>query len=658
MPVQCACIETVDQFQRLLKKCMQARLVGFDTETGDPTQGGETLDLRDDPRGEQRAKSVGLSLAFNAGYGFYVPYRHGEFPDCNLPLDIVKAGIRELFDAARPRPLDPDEPKLRPLTYAVHPDSQHLRIVGFNLAFDFIQIQSWLAPGYQLHEAAFEDPQLAAQVMDPSFVAKALKPLIKDLDIDALTPSYQEITRGRLFGELDPRDPEVFGYAARDAAYAVRLAEHYLPRLGADEVTYRIEKRFTPVVAHVARQTIPVDQARAAEVRAAALEEANALRAAVNADAERFGLADDKLLTSTKKLATYLFGEAGHNAEPKPPLTPSKAGYTTAADILEQYIPHPTIGPMVDKILRAKTLITLARGPLRAIAESAGEVTTSYHQIGARSGRMSTSGKDLPHGLHLQGVPKSDAIRSLFIAAPGTIMVACDVVSEELWVGACLSGEKTWLDMLREGRDFATETARRVYNDPTLQKSDPRREQLKPVIYGSNYGGGAPAASRSLGIPETEAQELVDAYRATYPTYFAWAKRMAARVTKTNRYVSTPFGRKLDLGVHVHGMCVDVTAKDAANRVVQGVSADILKRAAVHLYERFFAAGILERGAWIWNLIHDEVGARCYPEHLDLVAGAMQEAFAFAARPLRWPEPIRVSISFGENWAAERDWSL
>jgi DNA polymerase I-like protein with 3'-5' exonuclease and polymerase domains len=71
----------------------------------------------------------------------------------------------------------------------------------------------------------------------------------------------------------------------------------------------------------------------------------------------------------------------------------------------------------------------------------------------AKSGRFSSSGPNL------QNIPKSEAMRSVFVAAPHRMLVVADYSQLELRVMAAIAEDRTMTEAYRSGLDLHAVTA-------------------------------------------------------------------------------------------------------------------------------------------------------------------------------------------------------
>jgi DNA polymerase-1 len=170
-----------------------------------------------------------------------------------------------------------------------------------------------------------------------------------------------------------------------------------------------------------------------------------------------------------------------------------------------------------------------------------------------------------------------------------------------------------------------------VYHDPTLMKSDKRRDRIKTFTYSSIYGAGIPKMALSAGITTAEMREVRDSIAARYPGFFQLALEARHQLNQNGGYVETLYGRKLPVEKE-HA---------ASNYILQGTAADCLKRSLVFMAQ----AGLEE---YMLVPVHDEVVLNVPKDIVDDVRAevkANMECFDFTV-------PLTADPSGGcVNWA-------
>jgi len=131
------------------------------------------------------------------------------------------------------------------------------------------------------------------------------------------------------------------------------------------------------------------------------------------------------------------------------------------------------------------------------------------------------------------------------------VFVDGDLSQAELRVFASLSNDKQLAKMFEDGIDIHAYFANIVYHhnldiselgqfkkDPVMKE---QRSRTKSMVFGTLYGQNAKGAERSFGMPEAEAQEIINVFYRLCPDGEAWIKGQHAFAQKYG-YVKTPLG--------------------------------------------------------------------------------------------------------------------
>ena len=204
-----------------------AAVVAFDFETA------PLLQYRDDPRAAldaHRACIVGISLSVAEESAIYIPLEH--FDGGNADSDQI---IPFLRDALWTNPT---------VTKVAH-----------NLAFESMFLY---ALGIIIQSPCYDTIAAAQMTLKNSFEFRGLsdsglKKLVPELLGDEL-PTFEDVTGGRFFDELNSHDPETVRYACADSDYALRLYRRFNEWFDAFLPRHRwiVEKIESPTVVYPA----------------------------------------------------------------------------------------------------------------------------------------------------------------------------------------------------------------------------------------------------------------------------------------------------------------------------------------------------------------------------------------------------------------------
>jgi len=249
-----------------------------------------------------------------------------------------------------------------------------------------------------------------------------------------------------------------------------------------------------------------------------------------------------------------------------------------------------------------------------------GRIHPSFNQMGARTGRFSTS---TPNS---QNMPRPDndqwGIRQAFIPEPGNLLIVADYGQLEMRIMAHMSGDRRMIEAIREDRDLHCFTASYMYDVPydavmEAKKAEERtpeqdvlkgyRQDAKTIGFGILYGAGPVKIGKSLGIDKKEARKKINTYlNKVFPGVESYIKETQADCYRDG-FVRTISGRRRRLGAAIRNDSFAIRShaeREAVNATIQGSAADIVKNAMIRIDE----CPVLNRlHAKMLNQIHDEL---------------------------------------------------
>ena len=318
--------------------------------------------------------------------------------------------------------------------------------------------------------------------------------------------------------------------------------------------------------------------------------------------------------------------------------------YSTSEEVLEK-ISH--LHPVVNKILEYRQLKKLLSTYLNAlpntINQTTGKIHTTYNQTVTATGRLSSTDPNL------QNIPVRDEIgreiRRAFIADEGHTFLSADYSQIELRLVADFSNDKVMLDAFANDKDIHAITAAKIYKTPLEEVTATQRRNAKTANFGILYGISAFGLASRLGIPRSEAKQLIDGYFETFPTVQQYMSE-AIEKARENGYVTTIKGRKRMLpDINSRNAVVRGYAeRNAINAPIQGSAADIIKIAMVNIFDEIAKRGLKSK---MIMQVHDELNFDVLPQELDiikeLVCRNMQNAYNGRVS-------LTASCGTGPNW--------
>lgn len=281
------------------------------------------------------------------------------------------------------------------------------------------------------------------------------------------------------------------------------------------------------------------------------------------------------------------------------------------------------VGEFCELLLRHKHMSKLTGyGYDKYINPVTGKIHAEYHQLGARTGRFSSSNPNM------QNVPRpakgEPNLRHIFRSdTDDYVIIRADYSQQEPRVMAQLSGDP---DMIKacNGTDVYIEFGKVAYGE-TIDKHDPRRHIMKTFVLATGYGAGADKLAAASGLSKQEAIKIRNLIRDKFPVMAQFGDKMYRQAVQY-KFVSTMLGRR-------RWMDGNISFTEAVNSPVQGTAADMFKLAMVKIHKRLtneIASGKLDTNTRLWNLVHDEIEVHCHKDQADyvnqLVIDLMEEA--------------------------------
>ena len=239
--------------------------------------------------------------------------------------------------------------------------------------------------------------------------------------------------------------------------------------------------------------------------------------------------------------------------------------------------------------------------------------------------------------------------RKAFVPAKGYTLLIADYNQIELRCIAHLAEDPGLIGAFESGQDIHNATAARVFGvDPTTVTIE-QRSKAKMVSYGLAYGMEAFGLAQRLGVPISEAQQILDAYFVAFPAVHDYMERTIAEAREKG-YTETLFGRRRQIPelASDNFRIRQAGERQAMNAGIQGLAADIFKVALIRLDRALDAGGSTSR---LILQVHDEVICEVPPADLDAVTAVVLEAMS-GAFDLR--VPLEVNLSNGDSWAAAK----
>jgi len=452
------------------------------------------------------------------------------------------------------------------------------QIVCHNVAFEarWFEIQSkWGIPWHRTH-----DTMIMAQIIDP-LGSGALKKLTQQY-VDRKAAGLQAhldqslVANGWTWGTVPTNFEPYWAYGALDTVLTMRLFELFWEKCGPGgiySIPYELEMAARKVVTRMEINGARVDL----DYSQKKFDELNEYGQSVRDWAKE--TYNGLMITSNIQLVRQ-FESMGFEITET-----TNSGQKSASKEQLMLIVRdgdPGQRALAEAVLQQRKADKLANTYFKNFLEGNinGIVHPSVKTLGARTGRMSITDPAL------QTLPSGDAtVRRAFIPKDEDhVIISSDLDQVEFRLTANFSEDQQLIDLFNEadrvGGDVFTSIMQQVYQDNTLQKSDPRRKLIKGVVYGKLYGAGVSKMALTAGVPDHQMKEVVDAFDRSYPGVKMMQMQIEDLGMRRLRdegtgYVKTRTGRRLP--------CDDERVYSLTNYLIQASAAEIFKQNLVKL---------------------------------------------------------------------------
>ncbi len=434
-------------------------------------------------------------------------------------------------------------------------------------------------------------------------------------------------------------DRKLNAAAEQQAEATFAVAEILRPQIEAQELesVYRdIDLPLAPVLAQMERTGIRVDTSVLDELSGRLSERIDTIAQQI------YGMAGRTFnINSPQQLGKVLFEEM---ALPAPTKWGKGKVISTAADVLEGLA---TAHPVAQLVLEYRQLTKLKGTYIDAlpllIRPQTGRVHTTFNQIGAATGRLSSLNPNL------QNIPikteEGREIRAAFVPEEGWDLVIADYSQIELRLMAHMSRDSVLLDAFTRHQDVHTRTAAEVFRvDPAMVTPEMRRA-AKTVNFGIVYGQTPFGLAQGLGIDRKEAELYIRRYFERYAGVREFIDRTVAEVRESG-VSKTLLGRRRPIPdmQSRNPSARSFAERTAVNTPLQGTAADLIKLAMIRI------ARLLREDKWQSRMllqVHDELvfeAPRSETNALqEMVKREMENVYALAV-------PLVADTGSGPNW--------
>ena len=591
-------INSEKELDKIIKLASKSKIIAIDTET-------TGLDYMD-------ADLVGVSLSYEPGKAFYIPFGHEKQDVPQLKEKVVINKLKPFLEKAKDK------------------------IIGQNIKFD----RNILARYGIKIDSIKNDTMMMSYVLDASATRHNLDALSLYY-LDYKTSTFEEVAgKGVKQVTFDkvPLDLAT-DYAAEDADITLRLYEALEPKLNAIKPLQKlIEEIEIPLIEVLSdmeqngtqlNSKILASQSKDLESRIKKLE-----KLAYEIAGEEFNLG------STKQLREIFFEKLNYRIIKKTPGGQPSTDEKVLQELAEEY-ELPKV--LLEHRTLSKLKSTYTDKLPGQISSNTGKVHTSFHQAVTTTGRLSSSDPNL------QNIPirteDGRRIRQAFEATKGNKIISADYSQIELRVMAHLSKDEGLLEAFNQGEDIHAKTASEVF-DVSLEEVTPDlRRNAKAINFGLIYGISAFGLGKQLGINRNLAAEYMGMYFEKYPGVKAYMES-TKDFARDSGYIETLFGRRLYLRDINASNAIRRQASErvAINAPVQGSAADIMKIAMINAHSALKKSKLKAK---LTLQVHDELIVDSPKGEAEKVVKLLTKSMQDA---VNLDVPLEVDIGIGNNW--------
>lgn len=626
-------ITDMKNFLELMSLIINEEIIAVDTETTGVEVFGKDV-------------VVGISLTLpKADYHCYIPVRHN-IEDIQLKPEIVFKHLKRALEDER------------------------IKKVMHNSKFDVHMLRKEGIEVQGLHC----DTMVAMHLLnenEPSFALKNLATKYgRYFGFEDKSMTYEELF-GKGGFENTPLDIGTV-YACKDTHLTYKfytwIMQQFdrLPQL--KELYFNIELPITNICIAMEKKGFLIDLNFAEEYKKELVEEIAVLDRNIK---EGFG---DININSNQQLQRVIYEEWSVPDEHK-----GSVDASTLKNILQKHGEIEQVKYIKDllKYRELNKLLTTYIEPLPNKIASDGRLHGSFNQSATVTGRFASNNPNL------QNLPYP--ARAMFIAPKDKIIIGSDYSQIEPRFLSHISQDMDFMGAYIEGRDLYSEIASKTFKQPIEECGDGSvwRKKAKVVLLGTMYGISSLSLAEQFNLSKEEAEQIYTDFYDSYPTMKQWFESTNAHADEFG-FVQTAMGRKRRFLGHtevakkfkvIHGRMArklkkekfniweeyrnkkvtyseakayqevageyNRVARQSINAVIQGSSADIMKKAMVDIYNHLKTKGD------DWNIlatIHDEVlieiPATATPEEILEIAEIQRKAV-----PLTVPMKCDVEVS-------------
>ncbi len=588
-------VDTLPELKKLVERIKKEGKFAFDTETS-------ALDPLD-------ADLAGISLAVKEKEAYYVPVGHKEGKNLSMA---------EALNVLKPLLSDTD-----------------LVLVGQNIKYDY---QVMKRAGIEIKNRLF-DTMVASYLLDPSTRQHGLDFLALKFFNHKMIPITDLIGSGknqRSFAETDIA--AATEYSAEDADFTFRLEGVLAPRLAEmklENLFWKIETPLVPVLVKLEANGVKLDTELLAEMSKELEKDLGKLAKKIYASAGH-----EFNINSPQQLGKVLFEELQLKSKRK---TAKKTSLSTDVGVLEELA---KVHDLPRLVLEYRSLYKLKSTYVDAlpamIKPSTGRLHTSYNQVVAATGRLSSVDPNL------QNIPirteRGGEIRKAFIPTDSHFQIlSADYSQIELRLLAHYANDEAMIEAFKNDEDIHTRTAVEVFGVSPSKITPEQRRVAKIANFSIVYGGSAFGLAQQTEMDPKDAKVFMETYFARYPGVKEFQQK-AIEQARRDGFVTTLMGRRRFIPeINSENFQLRSFAeRTAINTPLQGSAADVIKAAMIAVHDE-----MSECKSKMILQVHDELVFEVHKTELKWLKEMVKEKMEGI---LKLKVPLKIDTGVGPNW--------
>ena len=286
------------------------------------------------------------------------------------------------------------------------------------------------------------------------------------------------------------------------------------------------------------------------------------------------------------------------------------------------------------------------------VNKQTGRIHSNFNQMGAKSGRFTSSGPNL------QQQPSSfKEWRSVYTARPGYKIVTSDYSQIELRILGQVSKEPEYIKAFIEEADLHALTASKIHKIDIKDVRSDQRSAAKTVNFGIAYGMQAGGLLRKLKSAKTkklkdnkvvptleEAENIIKGYYHAYPMITKYLNDIS-KFGLEHLGVRNKAGRIMKFKEPKDKQEAASIMRESKNLPIQSLCADMIKEAMGNIFIRLQGKDCL-----FVNTVHDELVYEVEESIAEEVAGIIKEEMEKAGKKYLLDMPCRADPSIESYW--------